>query len=61
MVVCGECEGGFVIVGGSIRLDIAGDADARLACEGACTGGGPFGGCEARGSMESMVDPLTGS
>ena len=61
MIVCGECEGGFVVVGGSMRLDIAGDADARLTCEGACAGGGPFVGFDARGSMESMVEPLTGS
>ena len=65
MVVCGEYVEGctddvFVTVGGSIRLAIDGDADARLTCGDPCAGGGPFAGCGGR-CAASVVDPRIGS
>ena len=63
--VCGEKDVGrgaerFIAVGGSIRLAIDGDADARLTCGEACAGCmlvvGGWGGRDA-----SIVEPLIGS
>lgn len=51
----------FIAVGGSIRLAMAGDAEARFACGDACADGVPLGGLDGRGGTDSFVDPRIGS
>lgn len=44
-----------------MRLEIAGDADARLKCGDACAEGVPLVGADGRGGADSRVEPLIGS
>lgn len=48
-------------IGGSMRLAIAGDAEARLMCGDACAEGAAVGGLDGRGGTYSFVDPRIGS
>ena len=64
-IVCGEYGVAFADVleafGGSIRLAIDGDADARLTYEDACAGCVPLEALAGRGGGASMVEPRIGS